>query len=188
MIQQLTLTSFTPPHLGALIFPPQDSTLAGATMPPLARFGAAFLSSVLPTNQPQAVSSTLSQVPASTAGQPTSFGENAFAASYSPQIYAVYLNGLVANAGVSSAALETNTYNTDIAKPPILGDPPGPLPGLPPIQPVAAPEGAQQVIAALTPLAGGKAIFSGAPVQTGAVSTGDSQSSASRSSAPAVKK
>jgi hypothetical protein len=186
MIQQLTLSAVTPPHLGALIFPPQRLTLAGSTQPPLARFGAAFLRSVLPTNQPQVVISALSQAPATIPGRPTAVGSNAFAASYSPQIYAVYLNGLVASSVVSSAALETNTYKTDIAKPSILGDPPGPIPGLPPIQPPAAPEGAQQVIAALTPLAGGGQIFSAAPAQTGAANTAAPQSSASRSTAPAA--
>lgn len=188
MIAQLTFSSTTPPHFGALIFPPQDTTLAGSTQPPLAKFGAGFLSALLPTNQTPAVSSIFSSTQSTSPGVPTAPGQNQFAASYAPQIYAVYLNGLVANAGVSSAALETNTYSTDIAKPAILGDPPGPIAGLPPIQPVAAPEGAQQVIAALTPLAGGTAIFSGAPAQTGAASTGGSQSSASRSTAPAAKK
>lgn len=167
MIQQAALTSFAPAHFGAF-------TLVGSAQSAVGPFGAGFLSAVLPTNQTPAVVSAP--------------GQNAFAASYAPQIYAVYLNGLVANAGVSAAALETNTIQTDIAKPPILGDPPGPIPGLPPIQPATAPEGAQQVIAALTPLAGGTAIFSGAPAQTGAASTGGSQSSASRSTAHAAKK
>lgn len=179
--QQLTLTTTGKAMLGASTFPPQGLTLAGATVPPLAAFGASFLNAVLPTNQTSQVLSPFSPTPAGNPGQPTNAGENTFAASYAPEVYAVYLNGLVANAGVNSAALETNTYNTDVAQPPISGDPGSAVPGAPPVQPVPAAEGTQQVIAAISQLAGNGAIFSSSSgsAPKAAASTGAHQSSAS---------
>ena len=159
-IQQLSLTTFPQPALGNTIFPPTEQTSAGATIPPLAAFGGAFLSSVLPTNQAPQVTSPLSQVSTMIPGLPTAPGSNAFSARYAPQIYAVFLNGLVAGQLVSSTALETNLVTTDIARPPISGDPGAAIPGLPPVTPVPAPEGTGQVIASLTPLAGSGTIFS----------------------------
>jgi hypothetical protein len=106
-----------------------------------------------------------------------------FAASYAPPIYAVFLNGLVA-----SAMLEPNLSYIQLAHPPIWGSPVPQIPGLPPIQALPPVDWVPQVIAALTPLAGSGQIFSVAPVQTGAASTAGSQSSASRSTAPATTK
>lgn len=96
-----------------------------------------------------------------------------FAASYPAQIYAVYLNGLTAGAS-SPSVLETDVYASALTEP---GEAPPAIPTLPPI------EGSQQVIHALTPLAGSGRIFTGAPVPTVAAGTGAVQSSASHSSA-----
>ncbi|HEY1728169.1 MAG TPA: hypothetical protein VGG22_07350 [Candidatus Baltobacteraceae bacterium] len=94
-----------------------------------------------------------------------------FAASYSPEVYAVYLNGVS-----SGSVLENDIYASALTRP---GGAPPEIPSLPPI------DGAQQVIASLRSLAGSGHILS-APVQTGAASTAVVQSSASRSSAPAT--
>lgn len=102
-----------------------------------------------------------------------SAGSSQFAASYPPQIYAVYLNGITAGTS-SPMVLESDVYASVLAQP---GDAPPEIPSLPPI------EGSQQVIHALTPLAGSGRIFTGAPVQTVAAGTGAVQSSASHSSA-----
>src|SRR5581483_2801040 len=89
--QQLNLSTTLKPSFGATIFPPQDQTLTGATIPPLAAFSASVLTAVLPTNQPPVVSGTFSTTPVTPPGAPQAPGQNQFAASYAPEIYAVYL-------------------------------------------------------------------------------------------------
>jgi hypothetical protein len=107
-----------------------------------------------------------------TAAGSSSASASQFAASYSPQVYAVYLNGVTS--GVSSASvLESDVYAAAVTQP---GDAPPEIPSLPPI------DGAQQVIQSLTPLAGSGRIFSGSG-QTVAVGTGAVRSSAFHSSA-----
>ena len=103
---------------------------------------------------------------------PVGASSSDFAASYSPQVYAVYLNGI--SSGISNASvLETDVYAAAVTQP---GDSPPEIPSLPPI------DGAQQVVQALTPLAGSGRIFSGS-AQMVAVGTGAVRSSASHSSA-----
>jgi hypothetical protein len=152
----LPLAQIARPALGSTVFPPEASTLAGATQPPFARFGAGFLTAVLPTFQPARVQTPFTTAVLGNPGLPNAPGENAFAASYAPEIYAVYVNGLIARQTVPSAALETNLYRVDVARPPLSGDPEPPLPGAPPVRPIPA---VQQVIAALGPLAGSGTIF-----------------------------
>jgi len=109
--------------------------------------------------------------------QSASAASSQFAASYPPQIYAVYLNGL--NSGITiPSVLETDVYAAAVSQP---GDPPPEIPSLPPI------DAAQQVIQSLTPLAGSGRIFSGS-AQTVAAGTGAVQSSAFRSSAHVATK
>lgn len=183
--QQLApLVTTVKPGFGNSVFPPTNLTLAGATQPPFARFGAGFLNAILPTNRVSQVQSAFSTATVTNPGQPAGPGTNEFSATYAPEIYAVYVNGLIAGQTVSSAALETNVYNTDIAKPPISGDPEGQIPGAPPVQPIPSPEGREQVIQALAPLAGSGQIFSSAPGRAAAAGTGAVQSSASRSTPP----
>jgi len=99
-------------------------------------------------------------------------GASQFAASYAPQVYAVYLNGITM--GISSGSvLENDVYAAAVTQP---GNSPPEIPSLPPI------DGAQQVIHSLMPLAGTGRIFSGSG-QTVAAGTGAVQSSASHSSA-----
>lgn len=185
--QQLSpLFATASPMLSNATFPPSGSTLSGATQPPFARFGAGFLNAVLPTNGAAQVQSAFSSATIATPGGPTSPGSNAFAASYAPEIYAVYVNGLIAGTTVASAGLATDVFHTDIAQPPISGDPANQIPGAPPSQPIPAAEGVQQVIAAIAPLAGSGQILSSAPAQTAAAGTGAAQSSASHSTPPAA--
>ena len=180
--QQLTpLFTSSPAGLNNATFPPPSATLAGATQPPFARFGAGFLNAILPTQQVSQVQSPFATATVSNPGIPTAPGTNAFSASYAPEIYAVYVNGLIAGRTVASAQLATNTYNVDIARPPISGDPAAPIPGAPPSQPIPVPEGVSAVIAAIAPLAGSGQIFSSAPAQTATANTGAAQSSASHS-------
>lgn len=161
--QQLNLTSFPRAALGNSLFPPPGQTVSGASASPLAAFGAQFLSSVLPTNRSPVVASPITNAPSSIPGLPTAPGSNQFAAQYSPQIYSVFLNGLVAGTTVQAAALQVPLFNPDIARPRLIGDPPPAIPGLPPILPYGpSPAGTGQVIAALQPLAGSSSIFGGA--------------------------
>ena len=183
--QQLApLTSIAAPELGNSIFPPTGNTVAGATQPPFARIGAGFLNAILPTNGVPQVQSPFATETLGNSGAPTGLGTNAFSASYGPEIYAVYVNGLIAQGSV----LETNISSADIARPAISGDPAAPVPGAPEAVPVAAPEGTQQVIAALTPLAGSGQIFTPGTGQTATASTAAAQSSASRSSSTVATK
>jgi hypothetical protein len=115
------------------------------------------------------VSPSVFTVPAQSSPSPSQFS-----ASYPSQVYAVYLNGLTSGATTPSV-LESDVYASVLAQP---GDAPPEIPSLPPIY------GTQQVIQALTPLAGSGKIFTGAPVQTVAAGTGAVRSSASHSSAP----
>jgi hypothetical protein len=151
----LNLTTYPQPSIGATQFPPLENTLAGSSSSGLI---GTLLRAALPTQQAPQVVSPISQIPAQ---NPIAFngtpGDNPFVATYTPQIYSVVLNGLIAGAAVTSIALETNISTQDIAQPHISGDPPAPLPGLPPVQPVP-----DNVIAALIPLAGG----SGGPILT----------------------
>ena len=102
MVQQIDLT-LAPLHgFAAATFPPPASTAAGATFPPLAAESAALLRAVLPTNQPAVLASPLSSTRLGALG-PSAPGENRFAATYGPQIYAVFLNGLVASTLATSA-------------------------------------------------------------------------------------
>jgi hypothetical protein len=162
--QQLTaISTMSQPMLGNAVFPPLGSTLASAMQPPIAKFGAGFLGAVLPTFQTPQVQSPFTNETIATPGLPSAPGENEFAASYAPQIYAVYLNGFIANASIASTSLATDLFHVDVAQPPISGDPQAPVPGLPPIQPVPGAEGTQQVVAAVGRLAGSGAILSSAP-------------------------
>ena len=111
--------------------------------------------------------------PVFTAPMQSSASPSQFAASYPPQVYAVYLNG-ISSVGSTPSVLETDVYASVLAQP---GDPPPEIPSLPPI------DGSQQVIQALTPLAGSGRIFTGAPAQTVAAGTGVVRSSAFHSSA-----
>ena len=115
------------------------------------------------------VSPSVYTVPAQSSASPSQF-----AASYPPQVYAVYLNGL-SSAVSSPSVLETDVYASAVSEP---GQAPPEIPSLPPI------DGSQQVIQALTSLAGSGRIFTGAPVQTVAAGTGAVRSSAFHSSAP----
>ena len=139
--------------LGNSIFPPTANTLAGATQPPLARFAGGFLTSVLPTNGVSRVQSPFTTETIQSADA-TGIGTNTFSASYGPEIYAVYVNGIIAR----GAVLET----------------------------LPTSEATQQVINALTPLAGSRQLFSPGTGQTATVSTGAAQSSASRSTSSAA--
>ena len=150
------------PSLGNSVFPPLGSTLATALVPPIARFGAGFLSAALPTFQTGQVQSVFATQTVTSPFSPSGAGENAFTASYAPQVYAVYINGFIASS-VASASLATDVFHVDIAQPPISGDPPAQVPGAPPVQPVSAPEGTQQVIAAVGRLAGSGQILTSTP-------------------------
>jgi len=116
------------------------------------------------------------------AAPPAPAAQTTFSASYAPEIYAVYLNGLVATSGDAAPALETNVWQATIASGRLVGDSPfTAIPGAPPVVPWPAAEGTQGVILSLAPLAGSGRIFSSStPVasgQTAAVSTGAPQSS-----------
>src|SRR5271170_6144635 len=97
--------------------------------------------SISATQQPThvaPVSASVYTAPAQSSASPSQF-----AASYPPQVYAVYLNGLTSGAATPSV-LESDVYASVLSQP---GDAPPEIPSLPPIY------GTQQVIQALTPLA-----------------------------------
>ncbi|MBV8073828.1 MAG: hypothetical protein JO140_00260 [Candidatus Eremiobacteraeota bacterium] len=162
--QQLNINTIAQPSIGQSIFPPTGNTVAGATVPPLAAASATLLSAAVPTNQVPMVESVFNQTPTTQPGVPTAPGQNEFTATYGPQIYAVVVNGLIAGTAVHSAQLAQNVWNTDIARPPISGDPTQPVPGAPEGIPIPAVEGADTVIQSLQGLAGSGQIFSQAPV------------------------
>lgn len=120
------------------------------------------------TTQPITHVATVSAVAYSAPVQ-SSASSTQFAATYPPQVYAVYLNGLSSG---GPSVLETDVYAAAVTQP---GDTPPEIPSLPPI------DGSQQVIQALSSLAGSGRIFSGAPAQTVAAGTGAVRSSASHS-------
>ena len=159
MAYGLGFTNLVQPSLGTTQFPPAINQLPGGDHTALAHFGANFLNAVLPTERAQQVVSVFDQTPTTPPGQQTGVG-NDFVASYAPQIYAVFLNGLVANTAIPVAA---SRATPDLARPPISGDPTPELPGLPPVPTVPPLEGTDPVIAALQPLAGSGAIFSSVP-------------------------
>ena len=103
--QQLaSLSTIDVSALGNTNFPPVGNTEAGATQPPFARFGAGFLNAILPTNGVAQIQSPFASETIAQPGSPTSPGSNAFSATYAPEIYAVVVNGLVAQASVNSGA------------------------------------------------------------------------------------
>ncbi|MBV8602605.1 MAG: hypothetical protein JO359_13655 [Candidatus Eremiobacteraeota bacterium] len=162
--QQLNINTIPQPSLGATTFPPPGGTLAGATVPPLAAAGANLLTAAVPTTQVPMVESVFNQTPTTQPGLPTAPGSTEFTATYAPQIYAVVVNGIIAGTTVHSALLAQNVWSTDIARPPISGDPTQNIPGAPEGVPVPAVEGADTVIQALQGLAGSGQIFAQAPV------------------------
>jgi|SRR5579863_1519002 len=126
------------------------------------------INTIQPPTRIAPVSASVFTVPAQSSASPSQF-----AASYPPQVYAVYLNGI--SSGIATpSVLETDVYASAVSQP---GDAPPEIPSLPPI------DGSEQVIQALTPLAGSGRIFTGAPVQTVAAGTGAVRSSAFHSSA-----
>lgn len=138
----------------------------------------AHAGSVATALPPQAVSQA--PVTQTQAAQPSSAGQSQFSASYAPEIYAVYLNGLSAGAGVASPALETNVWQTSIALARLEGeDPDTAIPGAPPIVPWPPAEGTQVVIQSLGPLAGSGRILSSGSAPTATASMGARQSSGS---------
>jgi len=112
--------------------------------------------SPLPPEQTAASTVVAPPLGASIFAQPTvpSLGSDSiFTASYAPEIYTVYLNGLLAN-GPPPAVLETNLYPTSVAEPPIIGNPVPNLPGAPPVVPSPQVEGVQQIVFSIAQLAG----------------------------------
>jgi len=114
----------------ATVLPPEATAVSSIVAPPL---GASIF---VQSNSP----------PSASAGD--------FAGSYAPEIYGVYLNGLLASVPAPPAVLETNLYTVSDAQPPIGATPEPPLPGAPPIQPSPQVDGVQQVVAAIAQLAG----------------------------------
>jgi len=105
-----------------------------------------------------------------------------FTPSYAPEIYTVYLNGLLSTPpAVSPAVLETNLYPTSIAMPPIIGNAAPNLPGAPPVVPSPQADGVQQIVAAVARFAGRTDLggTTSGTVPTVAAGTGARQTSAS---------
>lgn len=117
-------------------------------------------------------------------------GNSVFTASYAPEIYSVYLNGLIGNAN-PPAVLETNLYPTSVAFPPIIGNLVPNLPGAPPVVPSPQAEGVERVVASIAQLAGkSQAVRTTSGTEpTVAAGTGARQISASsHSTSPAATK
>jgi hypothetical protein len=122
--QQLTFTT-QQLQFGSTQFYPSSTTVAGATAPPFAQFGAGFLQSVLPTTTQrvpsaasQAVPPTqalLTDVPPQQDGSQPSYvsplQQSTFAAQYAPQIYAAFLGGYIDSTSVQSSAV-TERFTT----------------------------------------------------------------------------
>ena len=147
--QQLNLLTFARSGLGAGTFPPLAQTAAGAAFPPLAAESGALLAATLPTNQPVVEVSPITHATVSAPGLPAAPGQNQFAAVYGPQIYAVFLNGLIAQTAVTASP------------PPPIGS----------HMSVNDPVAAAKTVASLAALAGTGAILSSAPARTAAAST-----------------